>query len=109
MDEYELDSKIDAICCAASDEVQVRLAVVLPEDVANSLTVEAAAKRIAEGFLFTLTGAKLGGVVTEVHSVPKSWWQYTKLAVCRWLPDFVARRISVDVVEIPTVVHVKGR
>lgn len=107
--ETELERRIKA---RVTKQIPIQLSVAVSPDVRNSMTVEELAPQVGDMFVYQLS-MMAEGTEIEVDRVelPRSGWDWFKVWLCKFLPDSVAERVEIDVIEIPTKVayHFESR
>jgi hypothetical protein len=102
LDRPELERRIKG---RVLKQIPIHLSVAVSPDVRNSMTIEEIAPQVGDMFVYQLS-AMAEGTEVEVSRVelPASGWDWLKVTLCKILPAWVADRVTIGVIEIPTKV-----
>lgn len=93
-------------------QIPIHLSVAVSPQVRETMTIEEIAPQVGDMFVYQLSMMAEGSEI-EVNRVelPRSGWDWFKVWLCKFLPAWVADRIEIDVIEIPTKVayHFESR
>ena len=86
-------------------QIPIHLSVAVAREIRDSMTIDELAPQIGDMFIYQLSAMSTGAEVEVARAeFPASGWDWFKAALFKYAPDWLARRIPVNVIEVPTKV-----